>query len=117
MNDDIRDRYQWFRKQGVGGWAGHDAATCLALARAEAAAKAAGLAILIEDENEGWDGDGEAPAYLLSVRLVRPCENHGNDCRHTETLASLGMVGVNDACDPYLRIVAAELALESQANA
>lgn len=119
MTADIRKRYAWFRKQGVGGIVGSDAATCLALAKAEHAMLEAGLDVVIEGEIEPWDGDCPAPGYCLSVRLVRPCHAHGDDhetamnCDHVETLASLGMVGVNSLSDPYLRIIAAELAMEA----
>lgn len=112
MTADITRRYRWFRRQGVGGIVGQDAKTCLALARAEAWKHDQGLVAVTEDEHEPWDEDAPAPAYCVCVVLYRPCPVHGLDCKHADVLGSLGMIGVNDPDDPYLRIVAAELALE-----
>lgn len=59
-----------------------------------------------QDECEEWDGDAPAPRYLLWCRLYDPQ-------RPRVTLASLGMIGLNDLNDPYRRVVEAELALEA----
>lgn len=112
VTPDIVRRYRWFRRAGVGGVVGSDAQQCLALARAEAWRIASGLEVRHDAEHEPWDGEGPAPAYLLSVSLWRSCDEHGAACRHAQCLASLGMVGVDSLGDPYLRIVAAELASE-----
>lgn len=73
-------------------------------ARAEAYAKAAGWRVHWEDEQEPWDGDIPEPDYLFCGLLYNA---------EGDILASLGMIGVNDPNDPYLRVVAAELALEA----
>lgn len=114
MKPSIIRRYRWFRSQGVGGWLGHDAETCLMLAKAEEWAEDNGFEVVTEDEHEPWDGDCEAPEHVLSVCLLRPCPEHGMPCSHTEILGSLGMVGVNSLSDPYLRVVAAEIAADAQ---
>lgn len=73
-------------------------------ARAEAYAKAAGWRVHWEDEQEPWDGDTPEPDYLFCGLLYNA---------EGDILASLGMIGVDDLNDPYLRVVAAELALEA----
>jgi hypothetical protein len=113
ISPELRRRYRFFRQVGVGGYVGHEAETCLALARADMALAHSDVVVITEDEHEPWDGDCPAPEYLVWMRLVRPCLEHGVDCRHAETLNSLGMIGVNSMSDPYLRICAAELAMDS----
>jgi hypothetical protein len=49
---------------------------------------------------------------VICARLIRPCEDHGTECLHAETLASLG--GIVDADNNYLRVIRAELASEAQ---
>lgn len=109
MNRELRRRYGWFRRQGVGGIVGQDARICLDLARAELAMREAGVEWWTEPDPEPWDGDCEAPAYVLGVVVGVPCPEHGHDCRHAGIVGSIWSVGVNDPGDPYLRILAAEI--------
>lgn len=113
INAELKRRYQWMRNQGAAGWVGHSAEGCLQLARADMALAHSDIEVMIEDEQEAWDGDCPAPDFLVWMRLVRPCPDHGVHCKHADTIGSLGMIGVNSMGDPYLRICAAELALEA----
>jgi hypothetical protein len=125
VNADLQRRFRWFLPR-VGGIVGQTAQTALALARAEQWLNAQ------DDIHCEWrddpDGDLGDHAYWCALerngqhrkhshviewaRLVRECpEHHDTDCRHAETLASLG--SIIDADNAYRRIVAAELALEA----
>lgn len=129
-----RPAFQFFFGQTRGdAWAAHratmDCATAqqaLTLARAENIAKREGVVFVWDYDNDAdmsWleqtDARGrylfpksyrEKEHEVLWCRAVRPCPDHGIDCRHTETLASLS--GIVDASPEYRRVVEAELALD-----
>lgn len=109
---ELVSRYRWFRRAGVGGVVGRDAVHCLDLARAEMWMQEHGAEWWTEPDPEPWDGDAPAPDYVLGVVVGIPCETHGRDCRHAAIVGSIWSVGVNDPADPYLRILAAEIASE-----
>lgn len=112
MTADIARRYHELDGTGL---VGFNAATRLQLARAEAWAEAEGLEVITIPETEPWDGDCPEPFEVVTVALVRPCDEHGQDCRHAEWLASLGMVGLTGHTredHAYIRQVGAELACE-----
>lgn len=116
MDSNLLERYRWFRRHGVGGIVGQEALTCLNLARAEVEAEERGLVALQEYDPEPWDGDCPAPKHLFVVCVWREEQiERASACakRGEIPLASLGSVGVDDECDPYLRIVAAELFREA----
>lgn len=75
------------------------------LAMAEREMKARGWEVRWEDEDQPWDGEVPHDGPLLWGRLVTA---KGNPSGY-----SLGMVAVNSHDDPYLRVVAAEMALEA----
>jgi hypothetical protein len=100
------------------------AVSALQLARAEAQLTASDLQVLERPDDQ--------PAYCycddphceyhegsthewdtLCVAIVRPCAEHGVECRHTEWLASLS--GIIEPSRDDLRVVRAELASELDA--
>ena len=102
------------------------AVCALSLARAEAQLQASDLQVveLPDDERAYCDCDDPHCQYhegskrdwdTLCVAIVRPCVEHGVECRHTEWLASLS--GILDPDRDYLRVVRAELASELDAEA
>jgi hypothetical protein len=99
------------------------AVCALELARAEQWAEQEGIEFRLEDDPDAdasfvetwpqryqnaWKKQSHS---CYSVTCYRPCPDHGWDCKHKEVLASLG--GIFDPTDDYLRVVRAELALES----
>ena len=113
VDRDLLERYRAMRN--AGGWVGHTAECRIALARADRWLESSGLETVTEDDPEPWEGDCPRPLDVVSVRLVRPCPLHGIECRHAETVAAIGGVGLdgNTRADrEYLRILAAELASE-----
>lgn len=109
MDLDLIARYRFFRAQGCM-LVGHAAQCALAYARAEQAAERRGLVALYEDELEAWDGECPAPRYLVCVVVyrTRDVNRHGVPRVGADCLASLGMVGVDEYHDPYLRECAAQ---------
>ena len=97
-------------------WVGHHAQQRIALARAEAwLDDQDDLQTITEPDPEPWDGDAPAPFELVIVAIVRPCPEHGIDCKHTVWCASLGSVGLTGHTrtdTEYLRTIRAELAAE-----
>jgi hypothetical protein len=95
----------------------------IALVRAEQWAEDNGIEFRLEDDpdadasfvetwtpkdQEQWKKQDHS---CYSVICYRPCPEHGWDCKHREVLTSLS--GIFDPTDDYLRVVRAELALES----
>ena len=124
MRNDLRKRFRWFLPR-VGGIFGQRAKTAIDLARAEIWASDQALETVWQFDQDGDLGDhaywcaaakrGERCEHVIEwCALIRPCDDHGIDCRHAETLASLG--GIIDADSEYRRIVAAELASEAMAS-
>lgn len=109
-NNDLVRRYRFFRRQTL------QAQTALALAKAEAWLDEQEDIVAMTgpdwDIDDSWMSDEERrqPHTWEVYRLVRVCEDHGADCRHAETLASVG--GVVDADAAYARVLFAELASE-----
>jgi hypothetical protein len=92
------DAWRFFRSQGF------DSSTATALASAEQGIPE-GWHVHVEDESEPWDGEeNTAPRFCYCV-VLRDGERN--------VLGSLGMIGVDQADDPYLRVVSAELILEA----
>jgi hypothetical protein len=60
------------------------------------------------EEQKQWKKQDHS---CYSVICYRPCPEHDWNCKHREVLASLS--GIFDLTDDYLRVVRAELALES----
>jgi hypothetical protein len=94
------------------------------LAAAERWATAAGLIYVWEDDPDCTEDDFQFPEDkthvreygAVSCRLIRPCPEHGADCKHAHTLESLS--GITESLDnrqrdAYRRVVEAELALEA----
>lgn len=109
MSPDLVRRFRFFREHGRS-WVGHAAEQAIALARAEIEGEARGLVARVVDEWEPWDGETPAPKHLVCVTM------HESDERGEPigpALASLGMVGVDDMADPFLRVVGAELMQEA----
>jgi len=112
MTNDVLRSYLWFRKHGVGGIVGRDAATCLALARAECAAMECEWYWIWEDDYYGWvDIQNDLRIGYIS-KDCRPdrCQRCVLYNEKGEEMASL--CGIWDADDNYRRIVQAELACE-----
>lgn len=105
---DLVRRFRFFHEHGAS-WVGHAAEQAISLARAEIEGETRGLFVGFENEGEPWDGEGPAPNYLL-------CAYVAHEDEPKEWLASLGMVGVDDMSDPYLRVVGAELMAEALAG-
>lgn len=99
MTPELLSAYRFFR-EWAGGIVGESAKGAIALARAERTAAEIGLTCDWEHECDPWDGESPAPEYLL-CGIVRD--------RDGIVRASLGMVGVNSTCDPYLRVCVAEM--------
>ena len=99
------------------------AACALSLAKAEQWADSRGLEFVTEPDLDAdlsfadtWparerDAFKKHDHEVICARLVRPCPDHGTDCKHAETLAALG--GIVDADSSYLRVIRAELASEA----
>jgi hypothetical protein len=98
------------------------------LAAAERWAEAERLAYVWEDDPYCSADDFELPDDQAHVRahgavqctLLRPCPEHGPDCRHAEPLGSL--CGITESLDngerdSYRRVVQAELALTAMREA
>lgn len=114
--------YQFFFKH-AGYVVGRRAEGALDMACAERAARDAGIVFVWAPDDdadasfvETWDPKQQkewhaSEHYAEWCRVVRPCPEHGADCRHAETLASLS--GIWDADATYRRVVEAELALEA----
>jgi hypothetical protein len=66
------------------------------------------ITVVTEDDDEPWEAIEERPEYVLGVCLMRDQGDPGK----LEHVGSLWAVGVNSLDDPYLRVVAAELADE-----
>ena len=114
-----------------GGYAlGQQAQGALEAARAELEMKRRGVVFSwLPDDMADWswlEGKDEKGRYLFrkayregphEVEMcdaMIPCEDHGTDCPHAVTLAS--MSGIFDADANYRRVVEAELALDVLAN-
>lgn len=101
---DLLERYRFFREH-AGYVAGRAAESALGLARAERWAEASGLEVSWEWDTCPWDGDEPLPegteVYVAVARLGG------------EVVGALGQVAVSGMRDPYLRVVAAELAWEA----
>lgn len=134
IDKDLLSRFRFFAAN-AGGIVGQNATTAIALARAERWADDEELETEWMQDDDGDLGDHEywchnarsidrlsareQRAYNVSscehaiewCRLVRPCADHGTDCKHAETLGSLG--GIIDADRNYRRLIRAELALEA----
>lgn len=92
-------------------------------AKAEAWAKAEGLEYVWEFDDmadasfvDTWEPAEQAQWHAETheawyCSLVRPCPKHGVQCKHAETLASLG--GIFDPTWQYRRVIEAELATEA----
>ena len=103
------------------------AVCALSLVKAEQWADSEGLEFVTEPDFDAdlsfadtWpERDREAfhkqEHEVICARLVRPCPDHGTDCKHAVTLASL--CGIVDADSSYLRVIRAELASEAQGGA
>ena len=104
------------RAKAFHGWvAGYNAYDRLRLARAEVWAANEGLERVIVPDDSPWDGDCPAPFEQVGVMLVRPCPEHGTDCKHAEVLGSLwgvGLTGDAHEDNAIIRQIAAEIALE-----
>ena len=115
-------RYRQFHGK-TGGIVGHAAIYALQLARAYEAAHDDETLEFVWEYDETPDVswmDAETLAALergetemLSCVLMRKCEEHGTDCRHAESLASLGGIHVGPDDRLYRQIVEAELAVEA----
>ena len=104
----LRDRFRFFHEHA--GYVVGEAAVCaLRLARAEERAERLGLRVEWEPEHEPWDGDCPAPPIVAFAYVPRLDD-------HKLSLASLGMVGLNDWRDHYKRVVEAELFAEALAT-
>jgi len=105
MEPTLAERFRFFHEH-AGYVVGRRAVCAIALARAELQAEARGWRVTWEDEIEPWDGEpaDDPPVYIFCAVLRDEFER---------PRASLGMVGVNSRRDPYLRVVAAELADEA----
>lgn len=96
----LADRYRFFR-QHAGGIVGYGAVYPIELARAEERAEREGLECTWEDEWEAWDYDGGPPPKHVLFASVRDDTRNINE--------SLGIIGLDSDCDPYMRVIAAEL--------
>lgn len=111
MAPDIIRRYRWFRQH-----AGCEAWCAFNLAKAEAwLREQTDIEPVTEPEQDvdlSWMSDEERaePHDVEVFALVRPCPDHGLNCRHAEWLASVG--NVVDADSTYRRVLFAELASE-----
>lgn len=101
-------------------------ACALALAKAEAKLLASDLEFITRDDDERAYCYCDNPTCkyhegskhdwpTIAAAIVRPCTEHGLDCKHAEYLASLGGIMEPDA--NYLRVIRAELACEVFPNA
>jgi phage/plasmid-like protein (TIGR03299 family) len=137
MNAALRKAFQFFLKH-AGYIVGQRAAGALSLARAEQWATDNDLEYVWSDDPDTDLGDHElwcanarrrqrkysippetrrklvfcCEHYGYQCLLVRPCPDHGTDCKHAEVLAALG--GILDPDNNYRRIVEAELALDAK---
>lgn len=78
------------------------------LAAAETRLKDGPYFTTVEDDDLPWDGDEPYDGPIYVVTLYRYAAYHGDD----EIIGSLGGVDCESVDDPYIRVVAAELALE-----
>ncbi len=114
MANELHRRYRWFRRQT------HTAREALVLTRDE-------QWLFEQDDVErvtesDWDpdlswmtDDERRQEHTVEVyALVRPCADHGRQCRHTEWLTSV--CNVVDADQNYARVLFAELATELMAE-
>lgn len=96
MTNQVKRLYRRFR--GCTGVVGEDAKRSLRMAKAHVQAEAMGLEfvweedcdISVDDFDDERDREHVRSDGARCCRLVRPCEDHGLECRHAETLASLG---------------------------
>jgi len=112
MNKQVKQKYQDFRKMGVGGFVGYDAKICLSLARCEYVAERCGIEV-------EWEPDDS-----MSIDDIYDEENlpknfwdkeHYIECAFINDTngdygASLG--GIVDAGADYRRLISAELISE-----
>lgn len=91
------DAYRFFRVVGK------SAVGAIALARAEARACRECMTFNWEAEDHAWDGDHPPP--ILHMWCAAKLDG--------EYLACLGGIGLTSLSDPYMRVVEAEVALES----
>lgn len=105
MNPDTLKAFRTLQAHG-GYIVGEHAKSCLAIARLAVRAKNLGCTFDWEPEDYPWDADCPAPKILL-CGVARDSSGH--------VVASLGMVGVNDWRDPYLK--ACELEIMADAGA
>jgi len=103
---------------------GRKAECALSLAKAEEWASKKGIEFVTEpDFDADWSfvdtwSEREQKEFhakdheVISVLAVKPCEDHGTDCKHANILASLS--GIFDADKNYLRVIRAELASEAK---
>lgn len=107
----LKERTMFFRSQGFKVYA------AVQHARAEQAAESRGLVCYWSYSQEEWDGDCEPPTHCLdgAVYRAKDMNHYDHPMRSARCLASLGMVGVNNVNDPYLRVCAAGLFIEALA--
>lgn len=122
----LRRSFRFFLEH-AGYRVGHHAEDALSLARAEGDADKIGVQFIWKQDDDAdfsWlTQTDERGRYLFSkhererehevtwCRAVLPCAEHGVDCEHAVTLASLS--GIFDADQNYMRVVQAELASEA----
>ena len=112
---DIIRRYQFFREH-AGYIVGQRALCAFKLAKAEQWLREQDDIVPVcepdMDIDDSWMSDDERRQSHTweTYSLVRPCPDHGLDCRHAEHLASVG--NVVDADSAYARVLWAELASE-----
>lgn len=126
ITNELRRRFRFFHEH-AGYVVGARARGALALARAEQWAEDEGIEFLTRDDDEraycycddphckyheGSEYERDHGWETIGVMAVRPCPEHGTDCKHAEVLGSLW--GIMEPDNTYLRVVRAELALEAQ---
>ena len=111
MKKEILKAYKEFRRYGIGGIVGQDAANCLAYARVEYLADKLDIVPQWEydcdDDPNDWMDDVEITEWRKSDHTCEYCSIVTDD---GECGASLG--GIWDADDKYRRSVECELLLE-----
>jgi len=125
MRATVANRFREFRKIGVGGLVGHEAATCLKLAEAEQwAADTDGVRFSWFDDDSPDLGDHEYWCANAAARAKTSGEHRPAACEHEILCCQLwyqdrvvaSLSGIIDPDDGYERIVQAELAAEAMAE-
>jgi hypothetical protein len=118
MNTTTLRDFQFFRDH-AGYVVGRRTMGAIELARAERGLCESDLEFVTmpeSDVDDSWmsDQERELDHEWITAAIVRPCAEHGIDCRHTEYIAALG--NICDADRDYIRVLRAELALQAKST-